>query len=169
MKTLFRALVAASLITGAGVASAASTGTTFNVTANIAASCTVVSAANVAFGAYDPTSGSDVDVSANFVHRCTKGTSYTITLSAGGGTYASRSMASAGVNTDVLTYQLYRDAGYTQVFGDGTASTFTVTGSGSGINGAGNNLTTAIYGRLTSGQDVSADSYSDTITVTVTY
>ena len=72
--------------------------------------------------------------------------------------------------TNKLNYNLFYDAAYTQIRGDGTG--------GSTTGGASFTLTKAdptqsttstIYGRIPSGQDVAAGSYTDTIIVTVTY
>lgn len=170
-KYMFPGLVALCVL-GAGSALAASPTTgSFTVTAAIQSNCTITSAANVVFGNVDPISGTNLDVSANLVHRCTKGTAYTIALDDGAttGTFTARKMESAGVNTDQLTYNLYTTAARNVVFGDGTLGSVTVGGTGTGINGAGNNLTTTIYARLVQNEDVSVDSYSDTIGISITY
>jgi spore coat protein U-like protein len=141
----------------------------FNVTAVIPANCLIDSAGDIPFGAYDPTSGSNVDVRSNLVARCTRTTPYTIALSQGGGaSFSPRKMASAGANTDQLNYNLFTSAAYATVWGDGTSGTSTQGGTGAGILAA-EAVTRSIYGRLFASQDVSTDTYSDTITVTVTY
>ena len=55
------------------------------------------------------------------------------------------------------------------MFGDGTLGSVTLGGTGTGLNGAGNNLTTTIYARLVQNEDVSVDSYSDTVAISITY
>jgi spore coat protein U-like protein len=170
MKTLFKALVAVSVL-GAGSALAASPTTgSFTVTAAIQKNCTIVSSPTLDFGNVDPTLTTDIDVSVSLVNRCTKGTSFTIALDDGlTGAFTGRKMESAGANTDQLSYNLYTDAARTTVFGDGTGATSTASGTGAGMVGAGNDQTTVIYGRLTQGEDVSADNYSDTVAITITY
>lgn len=172
MKTIFPGLgVLCVLAAGSALAASPTTGS-FNVTASIQNNCTITSAANVAFGVVDPTGGGNLDVSANLVHRCTKGTAYTIALDDGagiGGTFTARKMESAGANTDQLSYNLYTNAARTIVFGDGTLGSVTAGGTGSGISGAASNLTTTIYARLVQNEDVSVDSYSDTVAISITY
>lgn len=142
---------------------------TFNVTAVIPANCLIDSAGDMAFGAYDPASVSNVDLSSNLVARCTRTTPYTIALSQGGGaSFSPRKMASAGANTDQLDYNLFTTAAYATIWGDGTGGTSTQGGTGAGILAAAA-VTRGIYGRLFASQDVSTDTYSDTITVTMTY
>jgi spore coat protein U-like protein len=67
-----------------------------------------------------------------------------------------------GANT--LNYSMYTTAGRTTVWGDGTLSTVTQAGTG---NGTGQALT--VFGRVPTGQYVTAGSYTDTVTATVTY
>lgn len=160
---------AAGLAAAASNAVAATTTTTFAVTATVNANC-LVAANALAFGTY-AAGGGNVDVSSTLSVRCTKNTAYTVALNAGtttGGTLAQRLM---GNGTDTLQYNLYTSAARTTVWGDGTASSATVPGTGAGL-AAGNAVTHTVYGRLTdsaANQAASAGSYSDTITVTVTY
>ncbi len=65
-----------------------------------------------------------------------------------------------------MNFNLYKDAAFTQVWGDGTASTFTVAGTGSGLLTA-NSLT--VYGQIPVSQDKPTGTYSSLITVTVSY
>jgi spore coat protein U-like protein len=68
--------------------------------------------------------------------------------------------------SQTLNYNLYTSGAYTTVWGDGTASTGTVTGSGAGL------LSTSphtVHGRLFQGQDLPPAAYASTITVTVDY
>ena len=88
------------------------------------AACTV-SANLLAFGVYPPFSGTPTDSTGEVRVQCSSGFTglYTIALNAGlnsGGSFANRQMAS-GANR--LSYQLYRDAARTSVWGDGTGGT----------------------------------------------
>lgn len=150
----------------AGIADSATTTATFTVTASVLSACSAT-AANLTFGAYTPGAGTLTNSSIISV-KCTKSTPYSVALNAGssGGTFAQRLMAS-GVNK--LQYNLYTSAALTTVFGDGTASTATGAGTGAGLATA--NLLT-VYGQLpdsSTNQTAVPGSYSDTITVTVTY
>jgi spore coat protein U-like protein len=66
-----------------------------------------------------------------------------------------------------LEYNLYRDAGYSQIWGNGTGGSYTVNDSIL-IIGAKNHT---VYGRipLSTQRGAMVGSYSDSITVTVTY
>jgi spore coat protein U-like protein len=74
----------------------------------------------------------------------------------------------SGANT--LNYNLYFDAAFTQIRGDGTGgsqqggATLTVS---SGTRTA--STTSVIYGQIPALQDPAAGSYADTIVVTLTY
>jgi spore coat protein U-like protein len=151
----------------AGLAHSATTTTTFAVTATVQSTCSATATA-LAFGTYVPGAGALTNNSTISV-KCTKNTPYTVALNAGtssGGTLAQRLMAS-GANR--LQYNLYTTAPLTSVFGDGTGSTLTVAGTGAGVATA-NSVT--VFGQLpdnATNQAAVPGSYSDTITVTVSY
>lgn len=166
-----RKVLMATLTSGvvfAGAATAATT-STFNVTATVLKNC-LVSSANLAFGNYTPNTGA-LTGSSNITVRCTKTTPYTVSLNVGtttGGTYAQRLLAN-GTNT--LQYNLYTTAALTTIWGDGTGGTGTIAGTGNGVS-ASSAITHTVHGQLpdnAANQDAPPGSYSDTITVTVTY
>jgi len=139
-----------------GSAMAATTGTSFTVSATVVASCSV-SATNLAFGSY--TGSSNLDQTSTVSVTCTNGTDYSVALNDGANASGStRRMLSGGSN--YLSYEMYSDAGRSTVWNAATP----VTGTGSGVA---QSLT--VYGRVPSGQNVPAGSYSDTVQVTVTY
>jgi len=132
-----------------------------------AQSCTVASSP-VAFGAYDPFSGSALQTTGRVDVACTDQTPYTVKLDVGvygGGTFATRKLKHLTIGSWLL-YNLYRDAGRSEVWGDGTGGTYTVSGTGAGL-GTPNQHT--VYGRLPALQNGHVGQYTDTITVTVTY
>ena len=176
MKTLIRALVAVTVL-GAGSAFAAtpSNGTdatkTLTVTATINASCAVSANATLAFGVYDPTSGTDNDNSTSVSFKCTKGSIFDIGL---GGTVGSRAMTSASTG-DTLSYELYRDAARTLTWGN-TQDTNTTNAddsadtTGNGITAGATAQTRTVYGRIVAGLDKSAASdYTNTVAITIYY
>lgn len=133
------------------------------------AACSV-STSSVAFGTYNPLSGSPNDSTGSVTVNCSfllaLALSYTISFSAGSyGSYATRKMASG---TSRLNYNLYTDLLRSQVWGDGSAGTSTVPG-GSLIALLVYSQIHPVYGRIPSGQAVSSGSYADSITVTLTY
>jgi spore coat protein U-like protein len=159
-------IAAAVLLALAGSAQAANKTTTFGVSASVASNC-LVTATNLAFGSYTGvaalTGTSDVGV------RCTNGLGYTVKLSSGGGTYATRLLSDAGNNK--LQYNLYTSNAYSSTWGDGTSSTAVVTGTGAGM-ASGSAITHTVYGQLpdnAANQGAPVGSYADTITVTVEY
>jgi spore coat protein U-like protein len=132
--------------------------------ASATSSCTV-GATGVNFGSFSPLTGNNVDITGTVNVNCTDVTSYTVTLSTGSGSYSQRRMASGSY---YLYYNLYLDAAYQQVWGDGSSGSYTVTLSNP-VNGQ-NNVHT-VYGCIPlSGQRAAhTGSYSDSVTVTVTY
>ena len=138
--------------------------------------CTA-SAPTINFGSFDVLGGSTLDGAGSFSVTCThnKNTNVTVTYTAKLDIAPTRQLAPVS-GADRVTYQLYTDSSRTQVWGDGSAGTFTFTGTVT-INGATSVTDTAknFYGRITpGGQDVSAASptppttYSQTLTITVT-
>ena len=131
--------------------------------------CTV-SASGVAFGSFNPLPGLSADTNGTIAVTCSGAVSdtasYTITITSGMGSFSARKMVAGG---DSLTYNLYRDSGCTQVWGDGTGSTSTVSAS---VTLTSSSLTTnyVVYSRIAGGQrTVKASAYSDNLLVTITY
>lgn len=175
MKTLYRALVAITVLGAAPAFAATTINSSISVTASIAASCTFAATPTTAaaFGAYDPTSVTANDAGVGtIVARCTKNTGYTLALGVGGGTgaaFATGRYMTGAVNGDLLRYNLFTTTGRTVIWGDGvTGGSGTVTGTGTGIAVA-FNQTTSVFGRIFTLQDLSADTYSDTVQVDLTY
>lgn len=122
-----------------------------------------VSATNLQFGTIDPLVATDHDSTSTITVTCSGilSTAYTVSLSTGSGTYSQRQMSS-GAN--ILDYNLYTDSARTDIWGDGTGSTSAVSGS---ANETGTDHT--VYGRSPHQPAALPGSYSDSITVTVTY
>lgn len=163
-KNLQRALLAAGMITVTVGSFAASTTTTFQVTANVAAQCNV-SAANLAFGAVDPLGG-NVDQTTTVTVKCTKNSAYTVGLNAGatsGASIAQRLMANG---SETMQYNLFTDAARATIWGNSAGSW--VAGTGAGLGTA---QVLTVYGRVPTGQTgLAVGSYTETaILVTVTY
>ncbi|MCA1324013.1 spore coat U domain-containing protein [Herbaspirillum sp. alder98] len=148
------------LATSAPQSFAATATGSLTISANVVASCTVIGSA-VAFGAYIQTV---VNQTGGITVLCTNGTAYNVGLDAGtgaGATTAARKMTGSGGGT--LNYALYRDSGRTNNWGS-TIGTDTLTGTGNGLTQA---LT--VYGQVAAAQTPLAGTYSDTVTVTLTY
>ena len=131
------------------------------------------SAGGVAFGTYDPLQASPDTSTGNLAVTCsitTGGAAFItvdLSLSTGlSGSYSVRQMFS-GANT--LSYNLYNDNAYTQIWGDGNNGTVIASASVHVTPGNPGTLTDTVYGRVPAGQDAADGTYADTIVVTVTY
>jgi spore coat protein U-like protein len=138
-----------------------------------AVSCTVT-ATGTLFGIYNPLSAAPTYANGQVQVSCTllSGGATTVNLvssysTGASGNYVTRTMPS-GANK--LNYNLYFDAAYTQVRGDGTGGSQTGGASLALTPGAPTQTASGtIYGRIPAGQDVAAGNYADTIVVTITY
>jgi spore coat protein U-like protein len=142
-------------------AAAATTTATFTVTADVSTTC-FISANNLNFGTYDGQAA--VSQTTTLAATCSTGTPFSIGLDAGtasGATVSTRKMT--GPATSLLSYGLFQDAAHSINWGN-TPGTDTESGTGTG---AAQSFT--VFGQLPASQFVSAGSYSDTITVTLTF
>jgi spore coat protein U-like protein len=138
------------------------------------AACTVT-ATGVAFGTYDPSSGTDRTANGSVSVACSldaglfQNYSFTASVSTGNApSYASRYMVRAG-GTERLNYNLY-NASYSQVLGNGSAGTMTFQGSiFVWFLDPSNTLPFTIAGRIPAAQNARPGAYSDTIIVTLNY
>jgi len=147
----------------AGPAGAQTATTNFTVQIEITAECLINSATALDFGASGVLSSATTGTSIITV-QCTSGTSYDVGLNAGlgaGATVASRKMT--GPASATVTYSLYTDAAHTSVWGE-TIGTDTVSSTGTGAAQA-----YTVYGQVPAQSTPAVGTYSDTITVTVTY
>ena len=171
-----RSILSLSVLTLAAVAMpafAGSANTTFKVSANVVADCTI-SASDLTFGNYDPvgtnnTTGSDVYANGSLTVACTKGApNVWIGLDSGANAAnavaTTRAMSAAGGN--YLSYDLYT-ANPSPTPGTVWGNT-QLTGK-SYVPASKAPATLTVFGRAPKGQDVATGSYSDTITATVNY
>jgi spore coat protein U-like protein len=146
-----------------------------------APTCTM-STNGLAFGNYDPTSGTALTANGSIGFTCTyTGTGFTATLSISTGNSGSYTNRTLNFGTQSLNYNIYVNAADTEIFGGGT---------GNGVNGtyyyylcyaggtvfcaggsgqSGTQYIAPMYGLLPAQQDVSAGLYTDTIIATITY
>jgi spore coat protein U-like protein len=161
-KRLLVAFGAATLLGGLpfSQAAAATTTTTFTVTANVTTNCTII-ADNLNFGSY---ARAVVDGTTTLTATCSTGTPFNIGLDAGtaaGATVSTRKMTGPG--PEFLAYGLFQDSAHSINWGN-TPATDTVNSTGTGAA-----QTFTVFGDIPSGQFVQAGSYQDTITVTLTF
>ena len=120
------------------------------------------------FGIYTPLTTTHVDVMGQIDLRCqAQSGSFTVTISAGtSGDHTARTMLSA--TSDILNYNLYRDASRTQIWGDGSPPTFVVSGVRPN-RGRPTTYNYPIYGRVFANQAPNAGIYNDDPLVTVLF
>jgi spore coat protein U-like protein len=141
-----RALLAASLLASAFEASAAT--------------CTVTSS-GPQFGTYDLSAPTPLDAAGSLDFRCNEPSAVSVSISTGGsGSYSPRAMRSGAAT---LQYNLYTNAGRTQVWGDGTG------GTSARFVGASRGQSLPIFGRIPPLQDVASGAYADTLVATFNF
>jgi spore coat protein U-like protein len=113
----------------------------------------------VTFGNYDFQSSRDLEGVGRITVTCDASTSYSITLGPGAGSYATRLMQNG---SHQLAYNLYTDVIHSTVWGDGSGGSMSVSGSGTDAD-------YPVYGLIPAGQNPYVGSYSDTITVLVSF
>ena len=142
---------------------AATATSNFNVTLTVKSACSV-SATDMAFGSHDFTEAGPLNANSTITVKCTKGTANNIALNKGtnGASETARVMKGA-TTTDTVAYKISSDT-------NGGNNWGTTTGSVTGTAGTGSAQTYTAYGQvLTSALNVTPDSYSDVVAVTVTY
>lgn len=156
------ALTTSALVIASPMSSSAATSTgTLGVNAVVNASC-IVNNATLNFGSYDTSLVTDTTGTENIVVTCVTGTAYTVGL--GNGSFFSnpnRRMKHSSLNT-YLNYQLYKDAGMTQLWGNANPDWLLGTGTGS-------SQSYVVYGKINALQNVAAGTYSDNVTITLTF
>jgi spore coat protein U-like protein len=130
-----------------------------------------VSADSVSFGTYTPSSGAAATANGRITVACSSDLpgvylpSFNVALSqgSGGSGFNPRQMSNGAAR---LNYNLYINAGFTVVWGDGTGGT-QVQSNAAGTNQRSASMT--MYGRVPASQSSASGAFTDTINVTVTY
>lgn len=162
MKTVFRSTLFGILLLATATAYAATSTTTFQVTATVSSGC-VLSATNHDFGVYTPSSLADNINGTNILTAtCTLAVPYTLGLDIGigdGATAAARKMTRVG-GTETLEYSLYQTVDRLLVLSD----VLTLSGVGTGLA-----TDHTVFGKIPANQNVPAGNYADTVTATITF
>jgi spore coat protein U-like protein len=168
-----KALALAAAATVCGAASAGTDTASLAVTANVAKACVVGSPTTMAFGTLsllDAAAGKVVesgnaDAEGKFFTACTNGATG-VTYSFTGGAASGFALASAG--GDTIAYTLFSDSALSAEITRGTAAT---AGDFAGFAADGDNHELTVYGRIDLAANVAkpVGSYSDTVTITVSY
>ena len=161
-KNLPLGLAAGLVLLGTAAAFAATATSNFTVRIVINAQCLAATNTTLDFGTQGVLSA-NVDQTSTIQVQCTNTTPYNIGLNAGTGTGATvtNRLMTSGATT--ISYAMYSNAGRTTNWGN-TVGTDTVAGTG---NGAAQSYT--VYGRVPPQTTPAPGTYTDTITVTVTY
>jgi spore coat protein U-like protein len=158
-----RFLAAASVALTVSSAMAATATDTFDVTLIIQDACVVTADNNMSFGTQGFLDTSH-DATADITIQCTSGTIGTIALNGGSGASGDPTLRTMELGAAEVEYGLFTDGSYTTYWGDGSLGSSTVSHTGTGAA-----TTLTIYGRTTVQGEPAAGTYSDMITVTVTY
>jgi spore coat protein U-like protein len=128
------------------------------------ATCTI-STMSVNFGNYNVFNAAAVDSTGRVTYRCNAAAAnISIGLSTGASSsYNPRRMYKGA---EALGYNLYRNAARTTIWGDGSGGTSVYFRADPPNN---SNVNVTVYGRLPAGQDVSAGSFSDTVTAVINF
>jgi spore coat protein U-like protein len=130
-----------------------------------AASCQVTTS-GINFGSFSPLTLNFIDSTGHITVNCIDVVGYSIALSTGNGSYSLRNMV---LGASALDYNLYRDAAYQQVWGDGSAGDSGLVTAANPINGQ--NYVHTVYGRITlsTNRGAQVGSYTDSISIIVNY
>jgi spore coat protein U-like protein len=142
---------------------AASRSKSLSVSISVVANCTI-STTPLAFGSFDPVvvnATAPLDAGGLVTIACTKGAATAVDLDLGQHALATARRMWSGA--EYLEYELYQDAGRTQIWGTGTQA-MTPPVAPSKVP-----RPFTVYGRVPGGQDVAAGSYSDTVMATVNF
>lgn len=128
------------------------------------AACTI-STTSVNFGTYNVFNGSALDSTGTITYNCNAAAkNISVSLSKGtSSTYSPRTMSKSA---ELLGYNLFRDAARTTIWGDGTSGTSVYLDASPPKD---TNVNLTVYGRVSAGQDVSAGTFSDTVSATINF
>jgi spore coat protein U-like protein len=154
-------LLAVAFSTAAGSAFAATATGTFNSQITITAECKVQSASAMNFGSHGVLDAA-VTSSSTIGVQCTNNQGYSVSLDGGlNGNTTTRKMKNG---SEFVNYSLWQDASHTQNWGN-TAGTDTL----ASLTGNGSTQSYTVYGLVPAQATPTANTYTDTVTVTVTY
>lgn len=144
--------------------------TRFEVYLDVVASCSLVSATDIAFGSQTVVPGQQLEAFGSLKVRCNVPVAYQVSLDQGLHGTGINDRRMAGPGGDTIAYQLYSGDTGTSSCNDvaGVQWGNATTGCVYGDSYAGTEQDIQIHGKLAMGNP-RAGSYSDTITATITY
>ena len=132
-----------------------------------AALCSIDSVSPIVFGPYDGLTRNTVDATGSITFGCfLVGLFDSITIDISRGSSTSFSPRTLKAGTKTLQYNLFLDAARSSIWGDNTSGTSHFGPFRPPLIGS---TTRTIYGRIFSGQNVGAGTYTDTLVVTLNY
>ncbi|TXK62339.1 Csu type fimbrial protein [Alkalisalibacterium limincola] len=165
------AVLASSLLVAQAFAAGSPQSSNFDVTATVLGSCVITDTQNIDFGQYDPADANLTahrDAEGSVTVRCVRGTAVTVSLGQGNnqadGSSCATPLRQMAAGTERLGYGLYQDATRNTPWGCDAANQQEFTAASPSTPTV---LTT--FGRIPGGQDVAAGSYTDRVTVDVTF
>jgi len=164
-KQLLTAGVIAVILAIPRISNAGTATSSIAVSAIIPSTCTI-NAGALSFGTYNSNSGTAVAGTSTITVNCNLLAAYTVSLSKGSASaYNPRTMSmTSGGTTYTLNYDIYTDVAHTQIWGDGTSSTNTEAGVGTGLN-----QTLTAYGQIPAAQAGAVGTFNDTVVATVSF
>ena len=177
-KSIFHLIVAISILSASGKVFAGSASTAVPVSASVSQNCSISSGAALAFTTYDPVvinATAALNATGQISVACTKGAvGLTIGMDNGAHVAAAQRQMLGGTNAGLLQYNIFQPPGNAP----GTACTFPGT-TAWGATGVGLlALTSApsnvvrvynVCGTIPGGQNVAADTYTDTVNATINF
>lgn len=133
----------------------------FSVKASVQPACHLTTASNMNFPTVASNFSSNNNASSTFQMTCVSRTAWQVGLD--NGQHASGTIRRMVQGANAITYQLYSDNAFSTPWGS-TLNTDTVSGTGNGSS-----QTLKVYGQVAPQSGLVAGSYSDTITVMVTF
>ncbi len=135
----------------------------FTVSATVPSRCQAYTTTDLDFGSVPATITGNLDQTSTIGMTCTGRTAWQVGLDNGLNASGNVRRMRLGSTGNYVTYELYRNSARTLRWGN-TLNTDTATGTGTG-----NPQALSVYGRVPAPQTPAAGSYSDTVTVTITY
>ena len=161
MRKLLRSSLVSAFVLSCGSAYALTATTTFQSKIIITAQC-LVTANTLDFG----TTGvlaANVDVTTTLAVTCTNTTAYNIGLDGGQAASVTARKMKGGPSNELIAYSIFSNSGRTTNWGN-TVGTDTVASAGTGVA-----QSFTLYGRVIPQTTPTPGTYTDTVTVTVTY
>lgn len=159
---LTSAWAVAALCAATASAFAATATNTFNSQIVITAECKVQSASTLDFGSPGVLDAA-VSATSTIGVQCTNGQVYSISLNGGNGSSGNTTTRTMENGGEAVNYTMSKDSGHSQNWGDTAGEVMTaLTG-----NGTVQNYT--VYGQVPAQTTPTAGTYTDTVTVTVSY